>query len=60
MIGSYIVFLVIAAMLATYMTIVNRMLRSDEFWSESTPLQPVAATPPESTYDCRSVSPAGA
>ena len=35
MIGEIVVALFVAAIVGSYMTLVNRMLRSDEYWSES-------------------------
>ncbi len=35
MIGEIIVALFVAALVGSYMTLVNQMLRSDEYWSES-------------------------
>jgi hypothetical protein len=34
MIGTFIVFVVVLALVASYILIVNRMLRSDEHWNE--------------------------
>lgn len=35
MIDEIVVALFVAAIVGSYMTLVNRMLRSDEYWSES-------------------------
>jgi hypothetical protein len=35
MIGAIVVTLIVYAIVAAYIGIVNRMLRSDEYWSES-------------------------
>jgi hypothetical protein len=40
MIGTMLVTLLVAAIVSSYMTIVNRMLRTDEHWSESNQLRP--------------------
>lgn len=45
MIGVLFVILLVAAIVGTYMVIVNRMLRSDENWSESNQMQPEATLP---------------
>lgn len=42
MIGDILVTLLVAAIVVGYMTIVSRMLRSAEQWSESNAVQPVA------------------
>jgi hypothetical protein len=44
MIGAILVPLLIAAIVGSYMTIVNRMLRSDEYWSESNQVKPAMKT----------------
>jgi hypothetical protein len=43
MIGPTIVFLFAAGLVAAYILIVNRMLRTDENWSESNQLAPQPA-----------------
>lgn len=40
MIGEILVALFVAAIVGSYMTLVNRMLRSDEYWSESNMVKP--------------------
>ena len=40
MFGAVIVFAVVVAIVATYIFIVNRLLRSDENWSESNMVKP--------------------
>ena len=42
MIGAIVVTLIVYAIVGSYMTIVNRMLRSDEHWSESNIARPAA------------------
>ena len=42
MIGPTIVFLCAVSLVATYMFIVNRLLRTDENWSESNQIKPSA------------------
>lgn len=42
MIGEIVVVLLVAAIVGSYMTLVNRMLRSDEHWSESNMVKAVA------------------
>ncbi|HEY0549128.1 MAG TPA: hypothetical protein VGF13_05965 [Verrucomicrobiae bacterium] len=44
MIGAILVTLLVAAIVGSYMTIVNRMLRSDEHWSESNQVRPAMKT----------------
>ena len=41
MLGPVLVTLVVFVIVASYIGIVNRMLRSDEHWSESNHLKPV-------------------
>lgn len=41
MLGPVIVTLVVFVLVASYIGIVNRMLRSDENWSESNQLKPL-------------------
>ena len=41
MLGPVIVALVVFVLVASYIGIVNRMLRSDENWSESNQLKPL-------------------
>lgn len=50
MIGAIITALVVAVLVSSYMLIVNRLLRTDEHWSETnmTPVAPKPATPPSS------------
>jgi hypothetical protein len=40
MIGAIVVTLIVYAIVASYMGIVNRMLRADEYWSESNQVKP--------------------
>jgi len=55
MIGTILVTLLVAAIVGSYMTIVNRVLRSDEHWSESHMMKPGAkATTP--AYACAAAS----
>jgi len=44
MIGAILVFVVAVALVATYIFAVNRFLRTDEHWSESNQMKPVAKT----------------
>ena len=44
MIGEIVVALFVAAIVGSYMTLVNRMLRSDEYWSESNMVKSPAKT----------------
>ena len=44
MIGAIAVTLVVFSIVGAYMAIVNRMLRSDENWSESNIVRPVMKT----------------
>ena len=44
MLGPVIVTLVVFVLVASYIGIVNRMLRSDENWSESNQLKPLRET----------------
>ena len=47
MIGEIVVTLIVAAIVGSYMTLVNGMLRSDEYWSESNMVQsPAKASAP--------------
>ena len=45
MIGAIVVTLIVFAIVGSYMTIVNRMLRSDEHWDESNAAPAVAKAP---------------
>ncbi len=45
MIGEIVVALFVAAIVGSYMTLVNRMLRSDEYWSESSMVKSPANDP---------------
>ena len=44
MIGPILVTLLVAVIVCSYMTIVNRMLRSDENWNESKEVKPNVKT----------------
>jgi hypothetical protein len=46
MIGPTIVFLCAVSLIATYMSIVNHLLRTDENWSESNQIKPSAKPEP--------------
>jgi hypothetical protein len=51
MIGPILVTLLVAVIVSSYILIVNRMLRSDEHWSESNQVKPnVKATVPASSW----------
>jgi hypothetical protein len=45
MIGAIVVFLIVLAIVGSYIIVVNRMLRSDEHWAESSPIVSGEATP---------------
>ena len=44
MFGAILVFVVAVALVATYMFTVNRLLRTDEHWSESNQVKPATKT----------------
>ena len=46
MIGAIVVTLIVYAIVASYMGIVNRMLRADEYWSESNQVKLAMKTAP--------------
>jgi hypothetical protein len=51
MIGPILVTLLVAAIVGSFITVVNRMLRSDEHWNESSQLKPkVKAIVPASSW----------
>ena len=49
MIGATIVFLFAAGLVTAYILLVNRMLRTDENWSESNQLAPAPAPMPQAS-----------
>ena len=59
MFGAIVVTLVVSAIVGSYMAIVNRMLRSDEHWSESSQITP-APKATVSAYACVTATPAHA
>lgn len=56
MIGEIVVVLIVAAIVGSYMTLVNGMLRSDEYWSESSMVKSYAKAAPAPRY-CATSSP---
>lgn len=51
MFGAVIVFAVVVAIVATYILVVNRLLRSDENWSESNLVKPAVKAPALPRYE---------
>lgn len=50
MFGPILVFAVAVALVATYMFTVNRLLRTDEHWSESNQVKPATKTAAPAHY----------
>ena len=59
MFGAIVVFAVVVALVATYIFTVNRLLRTDEHWSESNQVKP-ATKPAASAQYVVTASPAHA